>query len=121
MNISIKLTGIKEARKYYKNAANILAGIQGQFYSHQTAIIQQEIEKNADSSYDHSLAKTIALRSAEEWEHFTRIHRNRIMSTDYANIRQYCENTSKQAILVKFSEAGQKRMLEQAAEDLLEQ
>jgi len=97
----------------------VFAGTRGQFYPHQSAIIRDEILKNADPSYDKSPAKEIALQSTKEWKHFVRIHKLKIMSTDYANIRQYCEVSKKQAVLVEISENGQKQLLETAAEDLV--
>ena len=118
MSIQIKVTGIKEAQKFLKNSAAILAGTRGQFYPKQSKIIKKAIEQNADSSYQNSPAKEIALQSADTWEHTGRKHINQIMSTDYANYRQYGCGGIKIALLIEITDANSQEMLEAAAQEL---
>ncbi len=118
MFIQIKIKGFKEAQKFLKNSAAVLAGARGQFYPKQSKIIKKAIEQNADSSYQNSPAKEMALKSADSWEHTGKIHRNRIMSTDYANYRQYGCGGIKIAVLVEINEANQQEMMNAAIQEL---
>lgn len=118
MTIQVKATGFDQARKSLKNRADVLAGIRGQFFPHQSAIIKKAINQHADSCYDNSPAKEIALKSAETWEHSGRKHINNIESTDYAVFKQYRCGKAKYALLVEFTEADRQEMVSMAMKDL---
>lgn len=118
MNIQIKTKGFKEAQKFLKDSAAILAGTRGQFYPKQSKIIKKAIEQNADPSYQNSPAKEMAIKSADTWEHSGKTHRNRIMSTLYANYRQYGCGGLKITLLVDITESNQKEMLNAAIQEL---
>ena len=118
MIIQMKVTGFKEAQRFLKNSAAVLEGTRGRFYPNQSKLIKKAIEQNADSSYQNSPAKEMVLKSAETWEHSGKLHTNNIMSTDYANYRQYGCGGIDIALLVDITEANQQEMLEQAVKDL---
>jgi hypothetical protein len=118
MKISTRSTGIEAARKFLYRSAKILRNETGVLYKAESAAIQRAIIRNADPSYKGSPAKTAALKSAETWEHRGRKHRNKIMSTAYANLRQYCADASRQAILVEMTESDKKEQIEICAREL---
>lgn len=116
--IQTHVKGLEAARQVMKQNAEILAGTRGSLWDDETKAIQAAIEGNADPSYKKSPAKEMALKSAETWEHLVRIHKNKIYSTDYANLRQYCEDTRRQATLVEFSDVDIQEQINLFAEAL---
>ena len=118
MRVQIKTKGFKEASQVLKHKAAILSGLRGNFYEHQSKIIQEEIENNCDASYINSPAKDMAVQSAAEWMHLTRLHKNKIYSHRFANYRQYGCGGLPIALLVYISENGKRKLMLTAIEDL---
>ena len=119
MRIEIKVTGYKEARKAIRHSADVLTGVKGRFYDRQDRIIKKAILTNADKSYMNSPAKDIALESVNQpWKHQGKWHIKNIMSTNYANYRQYGCGGLKIVELVRFTPADIQEMLQAAVEDL---
>ena len=119
MRITVKTTGVDQARKFLKFQIQTLEGQRGQFYPHQSARIKAAIEGNADQSYNQSPAKETAKQSADKWIHERhKRHRCKIMAPLFANYRQYGCGGIKIAELVRFTATDIKDMLQQAREDL---
>jgi len=118
MTVTMKITGFRDAQKTLKKNAEILEGTRGQFYSHQTKILKKVIDRSADPSYEKSPAKAMALKSTETWVHSGRQHTCNIMSTRYANYRQYGCGGIRIVKLVNITKSDQLEMVEQAKKDL---
>ena len=61
----------------------------GHVYQRLTQDVRDAIERHADSSYDGSEAKQIALESCQNWHHYDGLHRLDVQSLLFANYRQY--------------------------------
>jgi hypothetical protein len=87
--ITTKITGMKEARKRMQFRSRAIRGLEPVIYYRLSLNMQKAIDENADISYTQSPAKDMALKSALKWVRKGALHSLRIMSTLYANYRQY--------------------------------
>lgn len=111
--------GFTEAAKRMETRAKVLRAQQGTLYRPDVSgIMQSAIDKNADKSYTNSPAKKIAEKSADSWQHSLERHLLRIMSTAYANYRQYGCGGLPITILVAVSEAERQQMRQRFADVL---
>jgi len=85
----VKITGTKEAIRHMQARSKAFKGETPSMYNGLSVEMRRAINQNSDSSYKKSPAKTLALESTKVWNHQKIWHRLKIMSTDYANYRQY--------------------------------
>lgn len=84
------MNSFEAAAKRMDLRAKLLQGRIGRVYSPEiTQDMQEAIRGNADSSYGGSPAVLMAIASANRWIHQDPYHFLNIMSTAYANYRQY--------------------------------
>jgi hypothetical protein len=96
--------GFKEAAARMALRADILTNRRGRLYDELSQNMQDAIRNNHDSSYNGSKAVTVAVQSAQNWQHATKRHINNIMAPTYANYRQYGCGDLAIAILVQVTE-----------------
>jgi hypothetical protein len=105
--------GFDTAAKRLKERAQILQGTRGTLYRPDlTDEMQQAIDRNSDSSYASSPAKDVAKRSANNWQHSTKIHILNILAPTFANYRQYQCGGVPLAVLVEVGGYGRQQMRE---------
>jgi len=102
--------GFKEAAANMKKRARNLRGQAGTLYPDLSTIMQSAIENNSDDSYTGSPALTMAIKSAKKWIHQPLWHLLKIISTLYANYRQYGCGGIAIVILVKVLPGDRKKM-----------
>lgn len=86
----IQIKGLDEAINRMKQRSKLFQGRGGRLYKPAISNeVAQAIKANADGSYEGSPAKSIAIKSVTNWTHESPNHVLPIMSTDYANYRQY--------------------------------
>jgi hypothetical protein len=83
------IKGLEKARRDMRHRAAAFRGQRGTLYPQLSTVMKAAIRDNADKSYRKSPAKDIAIKSADNWKHADPLHLLGIISTCYANFRQY--------------------------------